>query len=118
QSSPLGTVRLMEKIPHTDPPKIEELQLCRQWVKEFLQREVQPKLEPALARIIGQHGPPLPASAPRSDEAKPNQVRLVGTGGTTSILGRMEAQLEEYDRARIEATRLSLERVRWHVYRL
>jgi exopolyphosphatase / guanosine-5'-triphosphate,3'-diphosphate pyrophosphatase len=41
-------------------------------------------------------------------------VVLVGTGGSTSILARMECQLEDYDRSRIEATRLSLDRIRWH----
>jgi exopolyphosphatase/guanosine-5'-triphosphate,3'-diphosphate pyrophosphatase len=30
----------------------------------------------------------------------------------------MEAELESYDRERIEATRLSLDRVRWHMRRL
>jgi hypothetical protein len=40
------------------------------------------------------------------------------SGGTTSILARMEAQIETYDRPRIEATRLSLDRVRWHLRRL
>jgi exopolyphosphatase / guanosine-5'-triphosphate,3'-diphosphate pyrophosphatase len=45
-------------------------------------------------------------------------VQLVGTGGTTSILARMEAGLEDYDRDRIEATRLTLPRVRWHGDRL
>jgi exopolyphosphatase/guanosine-5'-triphosphate,3'-diphosphate pyrophosphatase len=42
-------------------------------------------------------------------------LTLVGTGGTTSILARMEASLEDYDRNLIEATRLSLERMHWHV---
>ena len=36
------------------------------------------------------------------------------TGGTTTILARMEAQLETYERAAIEATRLTRARVRWH----
>ena len=45
-------------------------------------------------------------------------MALVGTGGTTSILGHIEAKLETYDRAKIEATRLSLARVRWHVEHL
>jgi len=45
-------------------------------------------------------------------------IQLVGTGGTASILARMELQADDYDRDRIEATRLSLERVRWHVENL
>jgi exopolyphosphatase/guanosine-5'-triphosphate,3'-diphosphate pyrophosphatase len=45
-------------------------------------------------------------------------LQLVGTGGTTTILARMEGQLEAYDRARIEATKLSLGRLQWHTRRL
>ena len=42
----------------------------------------------------------------------------MGVGGTASILGCMEAGLETFDRARIEATRLSAARVSWHLERL
>jgi exopolyphosphatase/guanosine-5'-triphosphate,3'-diphosphate pyrophosphatase len=92
-SFPLGTVRLLEKLPHSDPPTATELAGCRNWLRNFLETEVRPKLEPSLRREMGlnrQHRP----------------VLLVGTGGTTSILARMEA------------THLSLERVRWHSERL
>jgi len=100
QSFPLGTLRVMEKFPPGDPPKPDEMAACRQWVAAFLRTEVVPMLEPVLRR--GENA----------------ELKLVGTGGTTSILGRMEAQLDDYDRARIEAVRLSLERVRWHTHRL
>ena len=40
-SFPLGTVRLMETIPCSDPPQPAELAACRQWLKDFLQKEVQ-----------------------------------------------------------------------------
>jgi exopolyphosphatase/guanosine-5'-triphosphate,3'-diphosphate pyrophosphatase len=104
-SFPVGTVRLMETIPHSDPPQIEEFNACREWLQNFLATEVRPQLEAALQR-----------------EAKAGSLRdgliFVGTGGTTSILARMEAGLQDYDRQQIEATRLSLERVRWHVLRL
>ena len=43
-SFPLGSVRLLETIPCSDPPKPAELAACRQWLKEFLQKEVRPKL--------------------------------------------------------------------------
>ena len=105
QSFPLGAVRLMEAVPHSDPPAPEQLAACRRFLKEFLRAEVRPKLEPALRKEQE-----LCAGAGR--------VQLVGTGGTTSILARMEAKLGSYDRARIEATRLSLERVQWHLRRL
>ncbi len=104
-SFPLGTVRLMEKLPQNDPPTAPELAGCRDWLRHFLETEVRPKLEPSLRQEIG-----------LNPEHRP--VLLVGTGGTTSILARMEAKLETYDRERIEATRLSLERVRWHRERL
>jgi exopolyphosphatase/guanosine-5'-triphosphate,3'-diphosphate pyrophosphatase len=47
-----------------------------------------------------------------------HKAQLVGVGGTASILGCMEAGLETFDRARIEATRLSAARVSWHLDRL
>jgi exopolyphosphatase/guanosine-5'-triphosphate,3'-diphosphate pyrophosphatase len=99
RSFPLGTVRLLEMNPPSDPPKNEELMRCRAWIRDFLQKEVKPVLK-----------------LNEFDERK--SIRLVGTGGTTSILGRMEAKLETYDRAKIEATRLSLERMHWHVEHL
>ncbi|MBC8095262.1 MAG: Ppx/GppA family phosphatase [Akkermansiaceae bacterium] len=105
ESFPLGTVRLLEKIPHSDPPQSGELKASREWIGEFLAREVQPKLTPALQR------------AAKVNDVD-NQVQLIGTGGTTSILGRMEAGLDVYDRDRIEATRMSLQRLDWHVVRL
>ena len=48
----------------------------------------------------------------------PVTVHLVGVGGTASILGCMEAELTDFDRARLEATRLSAARVSWHLERL
>ena len=93
-SFPLGTVRLLETIPVSDPPKPAELAACRQRLKDFLQKEVRPKL-PSL-----------------------HEAQLVGVGGTASILGCMEAGLVAFDRARIEATRLSAARVSWHLERL
>jgi exopolyphosphatase / guanosine-5'-triphosphate,3'-diphosphate pyrophosphatase len=97
-SYPLGTVRLLEKFPHSDPPTRGEFIACRDWVKNFLQSEVRPKLEPALRR-----------------ETKPGpgagEIQLVGTGGTTSILARMEKKLDRFDRERIESTALSRKQV-------
>jgi len=93
-SFPLGTVRLMEKFPHSDPPTAGELAASRDWLAEFLRNQVRPLLEPALAH-----------------ERKLSAVRLVGTGGTTSILARVENQLDRFDRDIIERTVLSLARV-------
>jgi len=103
RSFPLGTVRLMEKFPHSDPPTRGEFNACRDWIGDFLQNEVRPKLDPALRREA---------------RSSSGEIQLVGTGGTTSILARMEAKLDRYDRERIEATRLSLERIKSHRRRL
>jgi exopolyphosphatase/guanosine-5'-triphosphate,3'-diphosphate pyrophosphatase len=107
QSFALGTVRLLEKNPPSDPPKKEELVRCREWIGNFLDIEVKPALNLRVLDATGLH-----------EFNAGSRLTLVGTGGTTSILGRMEAKLENYDRAKIEATRLSLERVRWHVEHL
>lgn len=101
QSFLLGTVRLLEKFPHGDPPSSKEYEVCREWLKEFLQKQVRPAIEPAMQREI--------KLVPRHRE-----VRLVGTGGTTSILARIEMKMEGFDRERIEAVRLSLADVRRH----
>jgi exopolyphosphatase/guanosine-5'-triphosphate,3'-diphosphate pyrophosphatase len=101
QSVPLGTVRLLEKLPHGDPPSARELEACRRWVRTFLCDNVAPDLIAALRR-----------------EANSIAVRLVGTGGTTSILARIEAKLESFDRHQIEGQRLSLDRMRHHVNHL
>ncbi len=104
QSLPLGSVRLMEKVPHSDPPTAAELAACRHWLREFLQKEVQPALGPALRR--------------EAQAALGGAVQLVGTGGTATILARMEAKLADFDRARIEAARLGLEQIRAFMNRL
>ncbi len=96
-SFPLGTVRLMEKFPHSDPPTRAEFQASRDWVKNLFQTEVWPLLEPALLH-----------------EKKSGEVKLVGTGGTTSILARMENKLDRFDREKIEQTVLTLEQVVAH----
>jgi exopolyphosphatase/guanosine-5'-triphosphate,3'-diphosphate pyrophosphatase len=94
-SFPLGTVRLMEKFPHSDPPTRGEFTNCRDWLKNFMHCEVRPQLGPALAL-----------------ETKP--VQLVGTGGTTSILARIENKMDRFDREKIEQTILTFEQVVAH----
>ena len=94
-SFPLGTVRLMEKFPHSDPPTRAEFTNCRDWLKDFLHHEVRPQLEPALKNIA-------------------LESWLVGTGGTTSILARLEKKLDRFDREKIEQTVLTLEQVKAH----
>jgi exopolyphosphatase/guanosine-5'-triphosphate,3'-diphosphate pyrophosphatase len=149
QSFPLGTVRLLERFPPGDPPSAEELAACRRWLGDFLEKEVEPGLGPALRqeaatgqlRLVlppeggvpsvgvqeeaatGQLRLVLPPeggvpSVGVQEEAGAGQLRLVGAGGTASILGCMEAGLRTFDRERLEATRLSAERLTWHTERL
>jgi exopolyphosphatase/guanosine-5'-triphosphate,3'-diphosphate pyrophosphatase len=94
-SFPLGTVRLMEKFPHSDPPKKSEFNACREWLKNFLHYEVRPQIEPALKNETG-------------------ELQLVGTGGTTSILVRLEKKLERFDREKIDGAVLPLEQIVMH----
>ncbi len=94
-SFPLGTVRLMEQFPHSDPPTQAEFNACRNWLKSFLRAEVRPQLEPALKN-------------------EPGEICLVGTGGTTSILARIEKKLDRFDRGKIERTVLSFDQITAH----
>ena len=101
-SFPLGTVRLMEKFPLSDPPTSARIQHLSRMGKAFLQLEVRPQLEPMLKN-------------------ETSQVQLVGTGGTTSILTRLEKKLDRFDRDKIDRTILTFERVqaqRKHLWRL
>jgi len=167
-----GSVRLLEKFPHSDPPTRGEFTACRDWIGKLLRDEVRPGLEPALRRESGskrehprtapvfslaspkggdgrgeeaqgltaqipspsilrssataEDGHPSPRSGGEREMGavsrcagfQPGEIQLVGTGGTTSILARMEAKLDRYDRARMESTRLSLEQVKAHRKRL
>jgi exopolyphosphatase / guanosine-5'-triphosphate,3'-diphosphate pyrophosphatase len=101
RSYPIGTVRLMEKFPHADPPTPDEFAKCRDWLEKILQREVYPELEPLLQR-----------------EKKSGEIQLAGTGGTATILARMKLKSDHFDRQRIEATRLSFKQVRKHLENL
>jgi exopolyphosphatase/guanosine-5'-triphosphate,3'-diphosphate pyrophosphatase len=88
----LGTVRLLEHLRPDDPPGLRGLIRCRVWLRDFLKTEVVPLLKPAL-------------KAQRA-------VRLVGTGGTATLLARIRAKMAEFDRDKIEATTLTLEGIR------
>jgi len=104
QSYALGTVRLLEGMRLSDPPAAGEWAGCRDRIKAFLEREVRPSLGRALQRA--------------REAGEGQRVVLVGTGGSASILACMEARLETFDRERLEATRLSVERMGWHAARL
>jgi exopolyphosphatase/guanosine-5'-triphosphate,3'-diphosphate pyrophosphatase len=89
QSFPLGSVRLLEKLKPDDPPSIADLAGCRDWLKKFFTEDIGLAMGPVLTEVA------------RHD------VRLVGTGGTVTILARMEKQMTDFDRSRIEGTVLS-----------
>jgi exopolyphosphatase/guanosine-5'-triphosphate,3'-diphosphate pyrophosphatase len=93
-SFPLGAVRLLECIRPADPPTASDTQACHDWLAAFLAAEVAPRF-----------GPPL------SGQSR-SPIQLVGTGGTSAILARMELLLPEFDRARIEGARLTLPQIR------
>jgi exopolyphosphatase / guanosine-5'-triphosphate,3'-diphosphate pyrophosphatase len=88
----LGTVRLLEHLRPGDPPGLRTLIQARVWLRDFLKKEVVPLLKPAL------------------NTRQP--VRLVATGGTATLLARIEAKMTDFDRDKIEATPLSLDGIR------
>jgi exopolyphosphatase/guanosine-5'-triphosphate,3'-diphosphate pyrophosphatase len=94
RSFPLGTVRLMEKCPHADPAAPNEFLANRDWIRAFLEQHVRPELDPFL-----------------QTEKKSGSIQLAGTGGTATILARMELKSDRFDRDQIEATRLSLAKI-------
>jgi exopolyphosphatase/guanosine-5'-triphosphate,3'-diphosphate pyrophosphatase len=95
QSFPLGTVRLMERTSISNPPKESELNECYAWLEKFLNNEVRPEVEPSLINDA-------------------NPIRLVGTGGTASILACIENKIERFNREKIDQTILSLEEIASH----
>jgi exopolyphosphatase/guanosine-5'-triphosphate,3'-diphosphate pyrophosphatase len=100
QSFELGTVRLLESFKPADPPTPKDWFRCSGVLRSFLSTEIGEALTPPLKDL------------PRES------LLLVSTGGTATILARMEKRMEGYDRAQIEATLLSLAQVRAHRYRL
>ena len=89
QSFPLGSVRLLEKLRPHDPPSIQDLAGCREWLREFTVRQLGPAMELTLTESVRR------------------QITLVGTGGTTSILARMEKKLTQFTREHIDGTCLT-----------
>jgi exopolyphosphatase / guanosine-5'-triphosphate,3'-diphosphate pyrophosphatase len=87
-SYPLGSVRLLERLRPGDPPGLDKLAQCRAELREFLELHAAPSVAPALRQSGG-------------------PVRLIGTGGTATILARMEAKMEDFNRERIESISLT-----------
>lgn len=85
----LGSVRLLEKLEISDPPVPEQLAACEGEITKVIETKVRPDLEPLL-------------------RAQAVSVRLVGSGGTSTILARMQLRQDIFDREAIEGTVLSL----------
>lgn len=100
ESFNIGTVRLLEKLPHSEPPKAQELDDCRTWLHHFLDECVVPKVRPALRAC------------------SERRVQLIGTGGTSTIIARIQLAIDSYDRDPIEAARISRAQVHRLVERL
>jgi len=88
RSFELGSVRLLEMIRPSDPPAPAELERCRAYLRKFFADQVRAPLTAALAD--GQH------------------TTLIGTGGSATILARMEYALDKYSRHEIEGARIPL----------
>jgi exopolyphosphatase/guanosine-5'-triphosphate,3'-diphosphate pyrophosphatase len=86
RSFQIGSVRLLEKFPASDPPTDSERENCLGWLRNFFAQEIQPFLREHLGAA---------------------QPTLVITGGSASILGRLKWKLLHYDRDKIEGTVLT-----------
>jgi exopolyphosphatase/guanosine-5'-triphosphate,3'-diphosphate pyrophosphatase len=85
QSFHIGSVRLLEKIRPHDPPSLQDLADTRAWLKRFLEHQI----GPALGQSLHPDGGP---------------VHLVGTGGTATLLARMEKRMADFKREHIDGT--------------
>ena len=93
-SIPLGSVRLMERHPVSDPPAGGELETVCKLIDQALSETSLPGLRGQL-NALGQAQPFI----------------MVGSGGMASILAKMELVDDDYDRERMEAVELPLDRV-------
>lgn len=99
ESFPIGSVRLLERVPLSDPPTERERERCRNEIRHVIETSIKPHVASILRT----------SSAP---------VQLVGTGGTSTILARVELKLRSFNRELIEGTLLSRERLRNETLRL
>ncbi|MDB6032305.1 MAG: Ppx/GppA phosphatase [Verrucomicrobiales bacterium] len=98
QSFDVGSVRLFEKLRPADPPGLQDLVDCRKWLDQFFNEQLAPRLKHL---VKGETGP---------------QAQLVGTGGTTTILARMQHGMTDFDRDKIEGIIITREQVKdWMV---
>lgn len=84
RSLPLGAVRLLHELEPSDPPASADLEPAEQRVRAFLDVELAPLLQPRLA------------------EFPPDTLKLVGTGGTATVLAMMAQGLTRFERERVD----------------
>jgi exopolyphosphatase/guanosine-5'-triphosphate,3'-diphosphate pyrophosphatase len=96
-SCDLGVVRCLEHWSISDPPTPDERDACRIAVREVVNQEVAPGLEPALDRV------------------SKSALRCAGIGGSATVLGAIELGLGAFDRERLDAVCLTRPQVeaRW-----
>ena len=94
KSLPLGSVRLMERHAVSDPPAGGELETVCKSIDQALS-------ETSLPGLRGQLNAPGQAQ----------QFAMIGSGGMAGILAKMELADDAYDRERMEAVELPLDRV-------
>jgi len=100
ESFAVGSVRLLELLRPHDPPSVSDVAATRDWLKKFFNFKVVPRMAGPLGENPGRG------------------TQLVGTGGTTTILARMELKVDRFDREKIEGTTLSRETVLDYMFRL
>jgi exopolyphosphatase/guanosine-5'-triphosphate,3'-diphosphate pyrophosphatase len=77
---------------------LQDLVNCRKWLTQFFDEQFAPRLEHL---VKGETGA---------------KAHLVGTGGTTTILARMQHQMTDFDRDKIEGVVITREQVKdWMV---
>jgi exopolyphosphatase / guanosine-5'-triphosphate,3'-diphosphate pyrophosphatase len=89
RSYALGTVRLLDAWELADPPDAGQRTACQEGIGRFLREHVAADLTPIIRGTFE------------------GALRLVGTGGTPAILARIQLQLPDYDRNRIESVCLT-----------
>jgi exopolyphosphatase/guanosine-5'-triphosphate,3'-diphosphate pyrophosphatase len=83
ESFHMGSVRLLEQLHPADPPLPGELQACRNTIRSFISERIVPDVGRAL-------------------RSSTTPCRLIGTGGASTIMGRITYQLESFERDRLE----------------
>src|SRR5262245_651162 len=96
-STPLGTTRLLDLNPPSDPPTAADLALCRRSVAKVLRSQIRVQLQPVLKSFCGR------------------EIHLVGVGGGLKSLLRVGAVPAQRNG---EPLRLRLEQIRERVARL